>query len=56
MKKYEHPKMEVIELDPKDIISSSGENPGTSNSGGSPCSPNTPILPCHGETGNQPGC
>lgn len=61
MKTFEAPKMDVIKLDPKDIISTSGENddtepPATTNAGGSSCFPIN-LPPCgHGETGNQPAC
>ena len=56
MKTFEAPKMDVIKLDPKDIISTSGEDvpeeTTKANSGGS----STPGLPCHGKSGNQPAC
>lgn len=56
VKTFEAPKMDVIKLDPKDIISTSGEDvpeeTTKANSGGS----STPGLPCHGKSGNQPAC
>lgn len=55
MKKYESPKMDVRKIDLMDIIATSGgntEEPGNKNSGGS----TVPVLPCFGQSGNQPAC
>lgn len=49
MKTFEAPKMEVIKLDPKDVISASGNDSDETE----PSTTKKINFPCFGQSGNQ---